>query len=119
MENRIETAKDLVLRYQEIFGKDNFYIELQYQKLAEQRNVNRILAGWPRNVERRYRYHVFIHFGTAGMLRRMMFCFVFKPADRRWGQSPEIATPEFYFKSQAEMSEALYNYPEPWQILFK
>lgn len=38
-----ESAKKSALRLQEVFGKDNFYLELQDHGMAEQRNVNQNL----------------------------------------------------------------------------
>jgi len=38
--NRFVQAKDLALRLKAIFGKDNFYLELQDQGLAEQKMIN-------------------------------------------------------------------------------
>lgn len=35
-----EKAKEYLLKYQKIFGKENFYIELQDHGLAEQKRVN-------------------------------------------------------------------------------
>jgi DNA polymerase-3 subunit alpha len=113
MENRIETAKDLVLRYQEIFGKDNFYIELQYQKLAEQRNVNRILAGLASECGAPLVATNDVHYLDRGdaTAHDVLLCIqTGKTVDEV--NRLKFATPEFYFKSQAEMSEALYNYPE-------
>ena len=44
LEDRVEEAERELKTYQEIMGPDNLYIELQYQQLAEQRNLNRKLA---------------------------------------------------------------------------
>ena len=44
LEDRVAEAERELKTYQEIMGPDNLYIELQYQQLAEQRNLNRKLA---------------------------------------------------------------------------
>ncbi len=42
--NKIEEAKDLSLKYQDIFGKGNFYLEIQHHpKIPEQKKVNEAL----------------------------------------------------------------------------
>lgn len=38
-----ETAKDIALQYNDIFGQGNFYLELQDHKMEEQIQVNRLL----------------------------------------------------------------------------
>ena len=44
LSNRIEEAEKTALKYQEIFGKDNFYLELQdHPNNKEQKKVNKIL----------------------------------------------------------------------------
>ena len=43
--NKIEAAEKTALKYQEIFGKDNFYLELQHHpNIKEQKKVNDILV---------------------------------------------------------------------------
>jgi len=42
--NKIKTAEETALKYQEIFGKDNFYLELQrHPGIPEQKKVNTAL----------------------------------------------------------------------------
>jgi DNA polymerase-3 subunit alpha len=44
MQRRIKEAEELALKYQEIFGKDNFYLELQHhENIPEQKRVNDVL----------------------------------------------------------------------------
>jgi len=44
MQRKLKEAEDLALKYQEIFGKDNFYLELQYHEhIPEQKKVNDVL----------------------------------------------------------------------------
>jgi DNA polymerase-3 subunit alpha len=44
LSKRIKEAEDLALKYQNIFGKDNFYLELQHHpNLPEQKKVNEAL----------------------------------------------------------------------------
>ena len=44
LNKQIKEAEQLALRYQEIFGKDNFYLEIQrHPKISEQKKVNQAL----------------------------------------------------------------------------
>lgn len=113
MENRAETAKELILRYQEIFGKENFYIELQYQQLAEQRNINRLLAGLAKECGAPLVATNDVHYLNRedATVHDVLLCIqTGKTVDET--NRLKFATPEFYLKSQAEMGEVFSNYPE-------
>ncbi|MGI6395239.1 MAG: DNA polymerase III subunit alpha [bacterium] len=43
MAGRYEEAKEIVYEYQELFGKDDFYIEIQVNGLKEQEEANKLL----------------------------------------------------------------------------
>ncbi len=43
MRNELENARRLAREYRELFGENNFYLELQDHQLPEQPNVNRLL----------------------------------------------------------------------------
>ena len=113
LENRIETAKNLILRYQEIFGKDNFYLELQYQQLAEQRNVNRLLAGLAGECGAPLVATNDVHYLNRedATVHDVLLCIQTGKTVNETNRL-KFATPEFYLKSQAEMSEIFFNYPE-------
>ncbi|MFA5072432.1 MAG: DNA polymerase III subunit alpha [Nitrospirota bacterium] len=51
LQNRIEDAKKSALEYQALFGKDNFYLELQDNGIEEQNRVNQELIKISREVE--------------------------------------------------------------------
>jgi DNA polymerase-3 subunit alpha len=113
LNDRYDTAKQKVELYQEIFGPGNFFLELQYQQLADQRRLNRELVklagecGAPlvatNDVHYLSREDAQVHDvllciqtgKTVGETNRMKF-----PA------------PEFYLKTAAEMEELFFNYPE-------
>ncbi len=113
MENRIDEAKKQIIRYQEIFGKDNFFLELQYQQLAEQRSINRILAelagecGAPLVATNDVHY---LNREDATVHDVLLCIQTGKTVDET--NRLKFATPEFYLKSQAEMGELFLNYPE-------
>lgn len=113
LENRIETAKNLILRYQEIFGKDNFYLELQYQQLAEQRNVNRLLAGLAGECGAPLVATNDVHYLNRedATVHDVLLCIQTGKTVNETNRL-KFATPEFYLKSQAEMREIFFNYPE-------
>ena len=43
LNNQYDEAKELAIKYNEIFGQDNFYLELQDHGMREQKLVNRLL----------------------------------------------------------------------------
>ncbi|NLY76050.1 MAG: DNA polymerase III subunit alpha [Firmicutes bacterium] len=113
LENRIDEAKKLIFRYQEIFGKDDFYLELQYQQLAEQRNVNRILAELAEECGAPLVATNDVHYleREEATVHDVLLCIqTGKTVDET--NRLKFATPEFYLKSREEMEEIFFNYPE-------
>lgn len=50
--NRLEDAKKQVLKYQEIFGKGNFYLELQHHaNIPEQEKINKALINFSKELD--------------------------------------------------------------------
>jgi len=50
--NKIEEAKKTALKYQSIFGKDNFYLELQYHpNIKDQEKVNKVLVDFSKELK--------------------------------------------------------------------
>ena len=47
----IEEAKKAILRYRDIFGRDNFFLELQDHGIAEQKRVNMVLMNFARELD--------------------------------------------------------------------
>ncbi len=111
--NRIDEAKKLIYCYQKIFGKDNFFVELQYQQLAEQRNINRILAELAAEYGAPLVATNDVHYLNRedATVHDVLLCIqTGKTVDET--NRMKFATPEFYLKSQAEMGEIFRNYPE-------
>lgn len=50
MNNQIDEAKKIALRYREIFGEGNYYLELQKHGYEEEERVNRILVEFSREL---------------------------------------------------------------------
>lgn len=113
LDNKLEEAKNQLLFYQDILGRENFFIELQDQQLAEQRNLNRILAKLAAE------YHApLVATNDVHYLNRedahvhdVLLCIqtgktVDDPHRMRFG------TAEFYLKSPVEMAEIFHDYPQ-------
>ena len=50
--NKIEEAKNIALKYQKIFGKDNFYLEIQHHpNLPEQKKANETLIDFSKKLD--------------------------------------------------------------------
>lgn len=117
---QFEAAQKQLRWYQEVFGPDHFYLELQYQQLAEQRGLNRNLAklaaecGVPMvatndvhylNREDAEAHDVLLCIQTGKTVEdtnRMRF-----------------STSEFFLKTPAEMGEIFFDYPEALENTLK
>ncbi len=117
---QFEAAQKQLRWYQEVFGPDHFYLELQYQQLAEQRGLNRNLAklaaecGVPLvatndvhylNREDAEAHDVLLCIQTGKTVEdtnRMRF-----------------STSEFFLKTPAEMGEIFFDYPEALENTLK
>ena len=113
LEKRIETARNLILSYQEILGKDNFFLELQYQQLAEQRNLNHVLAELAADCGAPLVATNDVHYLNRedATVHDVLLCIqTGKTVDET--NRLKFATPEFYLKTQTEMASLFHNYPE-------
>jgi DNA polymerase-3 subunit alpha len=113
LDGQIEAAQQKARSYDELFGRGNFYLEVQNQGIPEQRNILDGLRQLSRRTgiplvatndihytdkEDAYAQDVLICVGTG------------KKASE--GKRLKFAFPEFYFKSQEEMARALPDFPE-------
>jgi DNA polymerase-3 subunit alpha len=113
LNNQLEEAKRKIGVYQEIFGADNFFLELQYQQLAEQRNVNRTLARLAAECGAPLVATNDVHYLTRddAAIHDVLLCIqTGKTVDEP--NRMKFPTPEFYLKSPAEMAEIFLDYPE-------
>lgn len=113
LDDKVEAAEKQLKVYQEILGRDNFFIELQYQQLEGQRNLNRILAGLAAKCGAPLVATNDVHYLSRddAQVHDVLLCIqTGKTVDDP--NRMRFATPEFYLKSQAEMAEIFYNYPE-------
>lgn len=107
-----EGARKMLRRYQEILGPENFFVELQYQELAEQRNLNRNLArlaaecGAPLVATNDVHY---LNREDAEVHDVLLCIQTGKTVDEP--NRMKFATAEFYLKTPAEMGQLFFDYP--------
>jgi DNA polymerase-3 subunit alpha len=113
LENNYEKAKELALEYNNIFGQNNFYLELQSNGIQEQVLVNQSIVKLSRETgiplvatndvhyltkDDYYNHEVLLSIQTGKKM---------SDPDRM-----SFATNEFYLKSTEEMKERFNNFPE-------
>ncbi|MFQ3609983.1 MAG: DNA polymerase III subunit alpha [Fimbriimonadales bacterium] len=109
----LEGARRLLEEYLDIFGRENFYIELQDHGLAEQRQVNQVLV----ELAQRYRLPL-IATNDAHYLHRqdaethdVLLC-VQTGKSINDPNRLKFDTQEFYVKSPQEMHQLFRDHPE-------
>ncbi|MGE5582558.1 MAG: DNA polymerase III subunit alpha [Bacillota bacterium] len=108
-----EEAKKEVFLYQEILGKENFFLELQYQQLAEQRNLNQNLARLAVECGAPLAATNDVHYLNRedAQVHDVLLCIqTGKTVDE--SNRMKFPTAEFYLKTPAEMAEIFPEYPE-------
>lgn len=113
LNDQYEAAKAKVACYQEIFGPDRFFLELQYQQLEGQRRLNRELARLGQDCGAPLVATNDVHYlrRSDAQVHDVLLCI----QTGKTVSDPnrmKFATTEFYFKSAAEMEEIFFNYPE-------
>jgi DNA polymerase-3 subunit alpha len=113
LNDRYDAAKQKVEVYQEIFGPGNFFVELQYQQLADQRRLNRQLVKMARECGAPLVATNDVHYLSRedAQVHDVLLCIQTGKtvADTNRMKFP---APEFYLKTAAEMAELFFNYPE-------
>ena len=113
LQNNFEQADKLVLEYIDIFGKENFYLEIQNHGLEEEKKVNAAL------VELSKKYDVGLvatndsHYTNSddSDFHDILLCIqtgTTKNDEKRF----KFSSNEYYLKSAEEMSELFSQYPE-------
>lgn len=113
LENNYEAAKEKINIYQEIFGKENFFLELQYQQLADQRRLNHHLVNLAVECGAGLVATNDVHYLNRedAQVHDVLLCIqTGKTVDET--NRLKFPTPEFYLKSPEEMAEIFSNYPE-------
>lgn len=108
-----QEAEDFVLNYQEIFGKENFFIELQDHGIAAQRQVAPMLIDVAKKLNVPMVVTNDIHYVLKedAIVQDVLMCIGTKktlndPNRHRFDGS------EFYMKSPEEMAQLFPDYPE-------
>ena len=111
--NDFEKAKELIEKYIEVFGKENFFLEIQDHGIPEQKKVNRALI----NYAKEYGIGV-VATNDVHYLKRedskyqdILMCI---QTNRKVSETDRMnfETDEFYLKSEEEMKELFSNVPE-------
>lgn len=115
MNRNYDKAKNIALKYKEIFGKDNYYIEIQDHNLPEQKEVNRELIRLSKEIDVGLVATNDVHYVRKedSKIHDILMCIqmgktVNDPTRMRFGSD------EFYLKSREEM-EAVF--PEVQEAL--
>ena len=113
LNGNFDTAKETALRYQALFGADNYYLELQDHKLPEQVAVNEHIiriateTGIPLAATNDSHYIK----REDSKIHDVLLCIqTAKTVDDP--NRMRFETDEFYLKSEAEMQALFPNYPE-------
>ena len=113
LEDRVAEAERELKTYQEIMGPDNLYIELQYQQLAEQRNLNRKLASLASTCQVPLVATNDVHYleREDATVHDVLLCIQTGKTVTET-ERMKFPTAEFYLKTQAEMAELFPDHPE-------
>lgn len=115
MNRNYDKAKNIALKYKEIFGEENYYLEIQDHNLPEQKEVNRELIRLSKEIGVRLVATNDVHYVRKedSKIHDILMCIqmgktVNDPARMRFGSD------EFYLKSREEMEEI---FPEVQEAL--
>jgi len=110
--DQIDKAKKAIIDFQDIFGKDNFYLELQDQLIPEQKKINRELIKIAKemNIELVATNDVHYLHKSDSYSHEILLCLQTQttlddPKRMRF------STNEFYLKSEEEMKELFSEIP--------
>ncbi len=113
MEKEYDSAKETALLYQEIFGKDNYYLEIQDHGILEQKQILPDLYRLSRETGIPLVATNDVHYINKEdhQAQKVLVCIqtnhtVQDPSDM------EFQTQEFYLKSRAEMEQLFADHPQ-------
>jgi DNA polymerase III subunit alpha len=102
-------------QYAEIFGKDNFFLEIQDHGIPEQRKVNRPCSNWPASTGLPLVATNDVHYLKQGARRGARGDALPADADRdERPQAHALPTEEFYLKTGEEMARLFPRFPRRW-----
>lgn len=111
--NEIEFAKKSALEYKEIFGEDNFYLELQDHGLLEQKKINKYLKEFSKELEIPLVATNDVHYTDQeeAKIQDILMCIsTGKTVDNL--DRMRFPNSQFYFKSPKEMEKLFQDTPE-------
>ena len=106
-------AKELTLRYKDIFGPDNFFLEIQNHMMEEELKVNPLLAQIGRELNIPLVATNDIHYieKSDANMHDILLC-IQTGKIRSEENRMRFPCPEFYFKTEAEMRLLFQEWPE-------
>ena len=113
VKNDIEGAEDVIKKYIDIFGKDNYFLELQNHGIEEQIKINPMLI----DLSEKYGLGLVatndVHYieKTDSEMHKVLLC-IQTGSKVTEKNSLEFKTEEFYLKSADEMAEIFSDVPE-------
>jgi len=112
--NKIEEAKKQALKYQEIFGKDNFYLELEnHPNIPEQKKINQALVGFSKELKIPLVATNDVHYlKSEDAEAQDILMLVNTGADRNDPERLTMKSDDFSMRSQKEMEELFKETPE-------
>ena len=113
MSGDFEKAKETALWYRDIFGAENYYLELQNHGIAEQEKVNIGLLRISKETGIPLVATNDVHYINKDdhRMQRVLICI--QTGSTTSSENPlEFKTNEFYLKTEEEMKNALPNFPE-------
>ena len=119
-ENNFELeVQKIACRYQEIFGKEDFYIEIQDHGLQEEMEVNSKLIALARDPSASVATND-VHYIKKRMLSpTMSYCVSRRGTNVQEEDRMRFLVDEFYLKSPAEMEALFEIFQRHWKIPYK
>lgn len=113
LQDEYSKARALIQEYIEIFGRENFFFELQDHGIFEQQKVNRQLAEWAKEFGISLIATNDVHY-TKKEDHSVHDCLLCIQTGKKLTDEDRLrfATEEFYLKSPAEMSRKFAHLPE-------
>ncbi|MGI5892510.1 MAG: DNA polymerase III subunit alpha [Bacillota bacterium] len=113
LQDRIEDAKQLARQYRAVFGKDNYYIELQNHGMEEELKVNPILVQIARELDIGLVATNDIHYvdQSDANIHDILLC-VQTGKIRDEENRMRFPCDQFYLKTEEEMRELFFQWPD-------
>ncbi len=111
--DQLRQARDTIDWFKQVFGPENFYLELQNHQIAEQLKVNRQLIAWAKEFDLKLVASNDVHYveKTHSHAHDLLICIGTQTTiqdPKRLSYRPE----QFYLRSPAEMFELFQEVPE-------